>query len=297
MKKIGLMLSGGGARGSYQVGVIKALMETKLMDKITHISGTSIGAINTYLLMNFKEYEKIYDYWINILNNDVFYHKKDLRRRNKRNSIMDLSLMSRKSLNFFKKYKSSKYLKQGYCVVVESHSKYDFLTKKNKVKKVIDLNTNPNAYNFVQASGSIPIIFGHTKINHYYYFDGGIIDNYPIKTLIEQGCNIIFSVGLLDFTFNLKDYDYSNCLIIDLYKGFIISKGIIHYFISIFDFSKEKIEKNINAGYTNTMKVINYLKESGVIVKNNTINHKKEDGFKLYRAKDILNIVKKGERV
>lgn len=296
MKKIGLMLSGGGARGAYQVGVIKALMETGIMKKITHISGTSIGAINTYLLMNFKDYDTIYDYWKTVLNNDVIYYKKDLRRRNNKNSILDLSLMQRKSTAFLNKNKSDKFLKQGYCVVSESRSKNDFITKKNKVKRVIDLNKNPKSYKFVQASGSIPIIFGHTKIDNLYYFDGGLIDNYPIKPLIEQGCNIIFSVGLLDFNFKLADYDYSNCLIIDLYKGNIISKGLFNYVFSIFDFSSDKVEKNINAAYKNTMKVIKYLKENNIISETNVIKHSKKAGFKLYRAKDILKI-KKGKNL
>lgn len=43
-KKLGLALSGGGARGAYEVGVVRALAKMKL-DPV-HIAGASIGALN-----------------------------------------------------------------------------------------------------------------------------------------------------------------------------------------------------------------------------------------------------------
>ena len=42
-KSVGLVLGGGGARGFFHVGVIKAIQEKRI--KIDKISGTSIGAI------------------------------------------------------------------------------------------------------------------------------------------------------------------------------------------------------------------------------------------------------------
>jgi NTE family protein len=37
-------LSGGGARGAYQIGALKALQELGILDKATAFSGASIGA-------------------------------------------------------------------------------------------------------------------------------------------------------------------------------------------------------------------------------------------------------------
>ena len=45
-KKMGLVLSGGGAKGAYQIGMFRALEELGLTDQICVISGTSIGALN-----------------------------------------------------------------------------------------------------------------------------------------------------------------------------------------------------------------------------------------------------------
>lgn len=62
--KIGLCLAGGGAKGSYQAGVIKALYD-KGMNKFHAISGTSIGAINGYYIFT-ENVEKLENMWTSI---------------------------------------------------------------------------------------------------------------------------------------------------------------------------------------------------------------------------------------
>ena len=58
----GLVLSGGGGKGAYEVGVWKALDEFGLKDKITSISGTSVGGLNAALFAcsSLEEIEKIW---------------------------------------------------------------------------------------------------------------------------------------------------------------------------------------------------------------------------------------------
>lgn len=47
--KIGLVLSGGGAKGSYQVGLFRALEQLGLRSWVTAISGCSIGSLNALI--------------------------------------------------------------------------------------------------------------------------------------------------------------------------------------------------------------------------------------------------------
>ena len=44
--KIGLILSGGIAKGAYQVGVLRAVEEFFSLDEISYISAASVGALN-----------------------------------------------------------------------------------------------------------------------------------------------------------------------------------------------------------------------------------------------------------
>ncbi len=62
--QIGLILSGGGAKGAYEVGVWEALKETHVADDICAISGTSIGAINAALFASVPNTDAIRSVWL-----------------------------------------------------------------------------------------------------------------------------------------------------------------------------------------------------------------------------------------
>ena len=63
-----LVLAGGGARGSYQVGVWKALMELDWHPQI--ITGTSVGSLNGAMFV-LDQYETARDMWLSIRSKDV----------------------------------------------------------------------------------------------------------------------------------------------------------------------------------------------------------------------------------
>ena len=67
--KVAIVLSGGGSRGAYQIGVWKALK--KLRIKYNIVTGTSVGALNG-VLMTQKNYKKAYKLWSNMNFNVVF---------------------------------------------------------------------------------------------------------------------------------------------------------------------------------------------------------------------------------
>ena len=48
-EKIGLVLSGGAGRGAFEIGVLNALEENGILESVTGISGTSVGALNMAL--------------------------------------------------------------------------------------------------------------------------------------------------------------------------------------------------------------------------------------------------------
>ena len=60
---IGLVLSGGGAKGAFQAGVWEAMYELGLADRVVVISGTSVGAINAAAFASLRDPEKISRFW------------------------------------------------------------------------------------------------------------------------------------------------------------------------------------------------------------------------------------------
>jgi len=63
-KKLGLVLSGGGARGAFQVGVYEQLLrDRRFADGPSVLSGTSAGAINSALIAAGKTPREMMDFW------------------------------------------------------------------------------------------------------------------------------------------------------------------------------------------------------------------------------------------
>ena len=62
MKRIGLVLDGGGGKGAYQIGVWKAMRETGIDKYIKAVSGASVGGLNAALFVQ-GDYEKAERIW------------------------------------------------------------------------------------------------------------------------------------------------------------------------------------------------------------------------------------------
>ncbi len=65
---IGLVLSGGGAKGAFQIGAWQAICELGLAKRITAISGTSVGAINGAAIATGNSIERIKRLWFETIN-------------------------------------------------------------------------------------------------------------------------------------------------------------------------------------------------------------------------------------
>ncbi|MGN1186993.1 MAG: patatin-like phospholipase family protein, partial [Lachnospiraceae bacterium] len=65
-EKWALTLAGGGGKGSYQIGVWKALREINLEKNLIAVSGSSVGALNAALI-SLGDYERAEIIWKNIM--------------------------------------------------------------------------------------------------------------------------------------------------------------------------------------------------------------------------------------
>ena len=74
MIKFGIVFSGGGGKGAYEIGVWKALTETNLAEKVEAVAGTSVGALNAALFMA-ADVNVAEELWSNLDSSDVLQMK------------------------------------------------------------------------------------------------------------------------------------------------------------------------------------------------------------------------------
>lgn len=101
------MLAGGGGKGAYQIGVLKALVETNLIDKIQVIAGTSVGALNAilYAHKNLALSEYI---WLSRVEDKILY-------KDKRKLEQDWYHWKKCGANI--KQKNDQHLLEDFCLV------------------------------------------------------------------------------------------------------------------------------------------------------------------------------------
>jgi NTE family protein len=167
---IGLVLSGGGARGFAHIGVIKALNEAGIYPDV--ISGTSAGALVGVLYADGHTPEEI----LNSMDTGsrLDFMRPALPREGllQINGIMKILKASLRSKEF-------KDLKIPLYVTA---------TDLNNGKAVYF--SEGDLFCPVIASASIPVLFQPVKIDDISYVDGGVLDNLPIRP-IENKCKII----------------------------------------------------------------------------------------------------------
>ena len=219
--KVGLVFSGGGAKGAYHLGVWKAIRELGLENIIKGVSGSSIGAITGYMFA-VKEYDKSYQLWYS-----------SALETNPNNNIS--KLIGYKNLSAINNLKNSDCKCYVTCHNYHSKQAETFLLSKYSQEEI---------KNILKASASIPFIFKKVKMNGKTYYDGGLSDNTTIRPLYENGYNIIIVV-YLDENKHIDYRFYPDAEFIEIYPKSFIG----NFRDGVLDFSIEKINYLIKKGY------------------------------------------------
>lgn len=211
-KKTILVMAGGGIKGFVFIGVIKYLEEINILKNINTFIGTSIGGYYSILLSIGYRYNEIYsfiksfdftmstsfditnffqNYSVDNCDNFIFVFKKLVERKN---INYDITL-----LDLYKKTKK-KIVLVTTCL-------------NTKKPEYISFETYPEMplYIAMRMTTSIPLFYPPIKYNNKLYFDGGLIDNFPIDYVKDQltetiGINIISSISESSNIDNIKDY-------------------------------------------------------------------------------------------
>ncbi len=274
--KIGLALGGGGARGSFQLGVVKVLMEIGLLNDVEVVSGTSIGAINTLMIMNGLSYERMLAIWNKVDNDAIYGSGPDRFKLDHQGifSIQELYDMFRKEISI-SEIRNSRI--QGFATSsrVRKESLFEQVMLNRMEKKVFHLNKMEDPTRGALASASLPIIFGTTDVKDDYYVDGGIKDNCPIQPLIDQGCDIVFAVPI-NGGLRPKKYKDSNILLISIEPHYLFNP----FLIDVVNFDPKGIPHRVEYGTMLTNYMFKKLKAQNIYEDG---QWKKPDQFKYIR--------------
>lgn len=212
--KIGLVLSGGGAKGFAHIGVLKVLEQAGV--KIDYITGTSMGAVVGGLYASGYSATQI---------DSIFY-----------NTDFDELLQDyipRSSKSFYEKRNDQMYaltlpfnkLKIGIPIALSKGMyNYSLLSKlTHKVRHVNDFSKLPIPFLCIAtdiekgeqvvldrgylaqamlASSAFPSLFSPVEIDGKLLIDGGVVNNYPVDEIRKMGADIVIGVDVQD---DLKD--------------------------------------------------------------------------------------------
>ena len=287
MEKYGLVLAGGGTKGSYQVGALIALKEMGI--KIGAVSGASIGSLNGALFVQ-GDTMLLRDLYVNIEMHDILKlsdknalkdNDKLLSRgnvksivkeyiRNKGISNEPLKKLLNKYVDVNKIYKSK--IDFGFMTYdVENKNGLEVFKKDIPKDKLTD---------YLLASSCFPV-FKAQKIDGKEFLDGGLYDNIPVNMLLKKGYRRIIVIDVAGVGLVKKNLDQ------DAYIKVIKPKEDLG---SIFEFDKELINRNIYYGYYDTLKAFNKLLGKRFYFKPN-------EYFKLlkkYGVSNVLNLEEAG---
>ncbi len=204
--KIGLVLSGGGAKGIAHIGILKTMEEAGLTPD--YITGTSMGSIIGGLYSigySAEELEELVTSvdWNAVLTNQIPWDKV---------AIEEKDYYGRYLLNFFMQNKKLS-LPKG---VIDGQALMELFSRLTRpVHGINDFNDFPIPYSCVatdivtglpitlnkgslamamRASMAIPSIFTPVKIDDHLLVDGGLVRNFPVQEAIDMGADIIIGV-------------------------------------------------------------------------------------------------------
>lgn len=211
-QRVGLVMSGGGARGLAHIGVIKALEENNI--PIDYVAGTSMGAIVAALysmghtpdemieMMKTEDFKRWYTGTMD--QNYMFYFKKNrsvpglvslhfglkdsLRVVTPATSIVNPNPMNLGFLEIFAGYTAA--CKENFdslmipfrCVASDVYNKKQVVFSKG------------NLGDAVRASMTYPMFFKPIKIDSVLLFDGGLYNNFP-RDVMEEDFNPDIIIG------------------------------------------------------------------------------------------------------
>jgi NTE family protein len=207
-KKIGLVLSGGGAKGLAHIGALKVIEEAGV--KIDYIGGTSMGAIigalyaSGYSVHQLDSIFRATDFTTLIQDNlprsaKTFYEKEDSERYALTlpfdNFKVSVPTAFSGGQNIYNELVRILYHVKDINDFSQLPIPFVCIATDIETGKEVVLNSGylPEA---IMASGTLPSLFKPAKIDGKLLIDGGVVNNYPIEKVRDMGADIIIGIDV-----------------------------------------------------------------------------------------------------
>ncbi|MEG0025951.1 MAG: patatin-like phospholipase family protein [Bacilli bacterium] len=282
--KRAIVLSGGGSKGAYQMGVWRALRKMHLNFDI--VTGTSVGALNGALMVQ-GNYHKGISLWKQ-LSFQLLFSDDDYSDFAKANSLKEIYKIYAKSIILSGGIAPNRLENTLRGVLDETKirkSKIDFGMVAVKVPRYEPICLakkdlpHGKMIDYLMASATCFPAFQLKKIGKETFVDGGYYDNMPINLAIALGATEIIAVDLN--AIGIKQLPKN-----DMKITYIRPNNDLGSFL-VFD--KTMANKNIKYGYNDTLKVFGWLDGKKYTFKRNHL----QINFKKYKE----NFVKLGKYI
>ncbi len=199
-RDFGLVFGGGGGKGSYQIGVWKALRFLKMDSWIKAISSDSIGTLNAVMFLN-GDYQKAEDAWYNIrpvqfldITPEGVCSRDGLIKI--LNELVDLQKVSDSPIKTYTTLARKNDFTESYQVVSRLFRQRDDEVDVEGEYVLLNGKTPEELMQLLLAATSMPFVYDPVTINGVTYRDGGIYDNLPLRPLIEDDIKHLILVCL-----------------------------------------------------------------------------------------------------
>ncbi len=215
--KVGLVLSGGGAKGFAHIGVLKVIDSLNI--KVDYIAGTSMGAIIGSLYASGysgKQLDSIFKSldFTDVINDNIpraaktFYERENSEKyavtlpfekfKIKLPSALSrgqnvFNLLSKLTLHVSEIEEFDKLPIPFFCIATNIETGEGAILDSGNLAQA------------VAASGAFPSLFQPVIIDGQIFIDGGVANNYPIDELKAKGMDIIIGVDVQDGLADRKD--------------------------------------------------------------------------------------------
>ncbi len=181
-KKIGLALSGGGARGFAHIGVIQEIK--RLGIPIHCVAGTSMGALVGGWYASGKNVDDIAIILKKTPWKSFFEIKKVPWNVQGKGGFFGMEHVERLMREYF-----------GNVRIEDLETPYTAVTMSLKTGAEVDI-TSGDLVDAIIASGSVPIVFTPRKYGGDFLVDGGLLNNFPFDICFRMGADIVVGVDV-----------------------------------------------------------------------------------------------------